>query len=206
MFVSFLNARFSLKERNSTAQNLRISPLLPINHSLSFPITLIRHSITPQLDNSIAMADDLRKNLGKAQAHNHMREAEERARANDNFGHWNQALEAHANGWKRPTSKFPVVISTNSPISTPEKLQEIAGLETTPEVIETTYTTLDGDPDPDRLDGYGSPEKVTVGLVDWDQLQSIRDKTDFDHFLFVWLEGAVRGVTLVTSLVKSEGD
>lgn len=152
------------------------------------------------------MGDDLRKNLGKAQAQNHMHEAEERARDSDNFSHWNQALEAYANGWKRPAPKFPVVISTNSPISTPEKLQEIAGLETTPEVIDTTYTTLDGDPDPDRLDRDGSPEKVSVGLVDWDQLQSIRGKTDFDHFLFVRLEGAVRGVTLVTSLTKSDED
>lgn len=150
------------------------------------------------------MADDLRRNLGKGQVQNKMREAEEHATANDKFRHWNQALEAYANGWKRPTPKFPVVISTNSPISSPEKLQQIAGLETTPEVIETTYTTLDGDPDPDHLDGDGSPEKVSIGLVGWDQLQSIRSKTDFNHFLFVRLEEVVRGVTLVTSLIKSD--
>lgn len=150
------------------------------------------------------MADNLRKNLAKDHVQNHLREAEERARANDKFSHWNDALEAYANGWKRPIPKFPIVISSSNPVSTPEKLQEIAGLETSPEVIETAYTTLDGDPDPDRLEKDGSPEKVSVCLVNWDQLQRVRCKTDFDHFLFVRLEGVVRGVTLVTSLAKSD--
>lgn len=150
------------------------------------------------------MADNLRKNPAKAQVQNHMREAEERARASDKFSHWNEALEAYANGWQRPKPRFPIVISSNSPVSTPEKLQEIAGLETSPEVIETAYTALDRDPDLDRLEKDESPEKVSVGLVDWDQLQKIRSKTDFDHFLFVRLEGVVRGVTLVTSLTKSD--
>lgn len=149
------------------------------------------------------MADYLRKNLGKSQVQNHMREEEQRATSSDKFPHWNQALEAYANGWKRPIPQLPVVISADSPISTPDKLKEIAGLDSTPEVIETTYTTLDGDPDPNHLDGNGEPAKVSVSLVAWDQLQTIRGKTDFEHFLFVWLEGKVCGVTLVTSLTKS---
>ncbi|KAK7710322.1 hypothetical protein SLS64_005907 [Diaporthe eres] len=150
------------------------------------------------------MADNLRKNLGKSQVQNHMRDEEQRAISSDKFSHWNQALDAYANGWKRPTPQFPIVISANSPISTPQKLKEIAGLDTTPEVIETTYTTLDGDPDPNHLDGNGKPAKVKVSLVGWDQLQTIRGKTEFEHFLFVRLEGKVRGVTLVTSLTKSD--
>lgn len=36
------------------------------------------------------------------------------------------------------------VISPGSPISNPEKLQEIAGMEIVPEVINTTHTALDG--------------------------------------------------------------
>lgn len=150
------------------------------------------------------MADNLRKNLGKSQVQNHMREEEERARSRDKFSHWNEALQAYANGWKRKDPKFPIVISANSPISTPEKLKEIAGLDTTPEVIETTYTTLKGKPDENHLDGNKNPAKVSVSLVDWDQLQTIEGKTDFEHSLFVWLEGNVREVILVTSLTKSE--
>lgn len=150
------------------------------------------------------MADNLRKNLGRSQVQNHMREEEEPARSSEKFPHWNQALHAFANGWRRPISQFPIVISADSPISTPQKLREIAGLDTTPEVIETTYTTLDGDPDANHLDGNGKPAKVMVSLVGWDQLQTVRGNTDFEHFLFVWLEEKVRGVTLVTSLTKSD--
>lgn len=133
-----------------------------------------------------------------------MAKEEQRAGSTNNFSHWNQALAAYANGWKRPTPQFPIVLSANSPISTPQKLKDIAGLDTDPEVIETTYTTLDGDPDPNHLDGDGKPVKVSVGLVGWDQLQTVRGKTDFEHFLFVRLEGKVRGVTLVTSLTRSD--
>lgn len=114
------------------------------------------------------MADDFSKNLGKAQVQNNIHDAQEkeRKRANDKFSHWNEALEAYANGWRRPKSEFPIIISTHSPISTPEKLQEIAKMETAPKVLEATYTTLDGGPDENHLDADGNPEKVGVGMVD----------------------------------------
>lgn len=44
------------------------------------------------------MADNLRKNLGKSQVQNHIREEEEHARSRDKFSYWNEALQAYANG------------------------------------------------------------------------------------------------------------
>lgn len=78
-------------------------------------------------------------------------------------------------------------------------------METAPKVLEATYTTLDGGPDENHLDADGNPEKVGVGMVDWEQSERIRNETDFEDFLFVRLEGKIRGVILVTSLTKNQG-
>jgi hypothetical protein len=49
-----------------------------------------------------------------------------------------------ANGtFKRPEIRIPVVLNPNGPISTPEQLQRLVGMESLPEVLETTLTTWD---------------------------------------------------------------
>lgn len=88
------------------------------------------------------MPDDLRKNFGKAQVQKYIRIAEDCENRNDNFRYWNEALEAYANGGRPLTPDFYVVISDQSTISTPQKLQEIAEMKTAPKVIETIYTDL----------------------------------------------------------------
>lgn len=149
--------------------------------------------------------DNLRKNLGKIQVRNNMREAEERERANNKFRFWNEALQAYANGWRPPTPEFPVVISPESPISTAAKLKEMAKMETDPRVTHTVYTSLEGGLDKQHLDKDDNAEKVDVGWVSQDQREYLKSEfTCHEKFLFVRDGEKVRGVTLVTSLIKKE--
>lgn len=146
--------------------------------------------------------EDLRKNLGKskveAQRHLDIQEID-RAKTNRNFQHWNKALEAFALGWRRPKPRYPVIISPNSIVSTPQKLQELAGMATTPRVINTTYTTMNGKPDDAHLQADGEPEQVQVGEVSWHELDEIQNKTECEDFLFVFVDGKVRHTILVKS-------
>lgn len=75
-----------------------------------------------------------------------------------------------------------------------------------PRVTEAFYTTLDGDPDKKHFDENGNPKIVRAGTVTWHQLTNIKRKTDYEHFLFARLEEGKRGVVLVTSLTKSQGE
>ncbi|KAG6366555.1 hypothetical protein INS49_000733 [Diaporthe citri] len=143
--------------------------------------------------------EDLRKSLAKPKVEELQRLDNDRPTTNQNFKNWNKALEACANGWRMPRPRYQVVVSPNSLISTPEKLQDIAGMTAPPKIINTTYTTLNGDRDDAHLQAYGKPEEVQVGEVSWPELVEIRNKTECDHWLFVWVDGKVSGATLVKS-------
>lgn len=124
----------------------------------------------------------------------------------NHLGNWRNALEAFALGWRMPEPRFPVIISPDSPVSTPQKLQEMAGKAETPRVIDTEYTTLDGEPDDAHLQADGKPEKVQVGEVSWEELVEIKNKTEYEEFLFVFVDGEISGATLVKSIKADSSD
>lgn len=147
--------------------------------------------------------EGLRQHLGKSLVEGQRRKEIQdidRAKTNQNFQHWNKALEAFALGWRKPKSRYPVIISPDSLISTPEKLQELARTAETPRVINKTYTTMRGIPDDSHIQADGKPEEVQVGEVSWRELTEITRRTECEDFLFVLLDGKIRHTVMVKSL------
>lgn len=127
----------------------------------------------------------------------------DRAKTLENWKNWNTALEAYASGWRPPKRRYYIVISPETPISTPEKLQEMAKMNSAPKLVDTTYTGFrGGDPDAAQMGQDGTPQKVRVGEVSWKELEEVMSKTEYNDFLFVWIEGKVRAVCLVESLAS----
>lgn len=153
--------------------------------------------------------EDLRKSLGKAKieaARERQRfeklkdlvEEQERASPLRNPKIWQDAREAWANGYKHPEPRFYVVVSPPSPVSTPEKLQEVAKMAAAPKLFDTTYAGLGGRKlNAAQLQEDGNPQKVRVGEVSWEELLEVQRQTVFTKFLCVWINGKVRGATMV---------
>ena len=152
---------------------------------------------------------DLRKTLGKSKIETQRRLQQlenDHAKTNENFKHWNKALQAFARGWSRPKPFFPVIISPDSPVSTPQKLQDVAGLSTIPRVLDTIYTTLKGRPDDAHLRADGKPEEVQVGLISWRELVAVTSKAECEDFLFVFVDGKVRHAIMVKEIKASTNE
>lgn len=149
-------------------------------------------------------AEDPRENLGESKMEALQRLKNDRAKTNQKFENWNKALEAYALGWKKPKPYYPVIISPSSLVSTPQKLQEMAGMATPPRVLKTTYTTLHGGIDGAHVRADGKPEEVQVGEIGWDELVEITDKAECDEWLFVFVDGKVRRATLVKSFKNGD--
>ncbi|KAK7704677.1 hypothetical protein SLS64_008441 [Diaporthe eres] len=147
--------------------------------------------------------EDLHKDLADSEV---KELGNDRPTTNHNFKNWDKALEAFANGWRMPRPRYQIIISPNSLVSTPQELQDIAGMTAPPKIIDTTYTTLDGKRDDAHVQADGKPEEVQVGEVSWLELVEIRNKTDCDHWLFVWIDGKVSGATLVKSFKTRDKD
>lgn len=157
-------------------------------------------------------SEDLRKSLAKAKveaeiSRQRLEEKKQRydeydrEKSLENWKNWDAALEAYASGWRKPEPRFYIVISPESPVSTPEKLQEIAKMTSAPKVVDTIYTGLHGDdPKAAQMQEDGKPQKVQVGAISWEELKEIRSKTVYNMNLYVWIEGQVRGATLVKSM------
>lgn len=150
--------------------------------------------------------EDLRTSLAKSKVEKLRRLSNDRPTTSQNFKNWNKALEAFANGWRMPRPVYHVIISPKSLVSAPQKLQDIAGMTAPPRVIETTYTTMDGERDDAYLREDGEPEEVQVGEVSWRELVEITNKMDCDHWLFVFVDGKVSGATLVKSIKTGHED
>ncbi|KAK7704678.1 hypothetical protein SLS64_008442 [Diaporthe eres] len=145
-------------------------------------------------------AEDLRKSLAKAKVDAEIErqlleekkqryDEHDRAKSLENWKNWDAALEAYANGWRPPEPRFYIVISPDSPVSTPEKLQEIAKMTSAPKLVDTTYTGLHGDdPDAAQMQQDGKPQKVRVGEVSWEELQEVTSKTEYSMHLCVWIK------------------
>lgn len=143
--------------------------------------------------------EDHRKNHGESKTEALQRLENDRAKTGQNFENWDKALEAFALGWRRPKPVYPVIISPNNLVSTPQKLQEMAGMTAPPTVFTTTYTTMHGGIDDTHLQADGKPEEVQVGQVSWRELVEIKNKAECDDWLFVFVDGKIRGATMVKS-------
>ncbi|KAK4234539.1 hypothetical protein C8A03DRAFT_18580 [Achaetomium macrosporum] len=112
---------------------------------------------------------------------------------------WEQARRDLAAGTfkTRGPIRFPIILATDSPVFSAEKLQQLAELPSLPEVIEA-----------DRLECYGPEEKV-VGRakfchVSFEELKRIKNKAELldgmEHNILVMFNGAPRYARVVKSL------
>ncbi|KAJ8107695.1 hypothetical protein ONZ43_g6652 [Nemania bipapillata] len=120
------------------------------------------------------MAKDLRITLGKSQI-------ESKNQGDPHFpwkpGTWEAAMEAYRAGIRVPEPRQFIVISSDSLIDSPEKLQKLADLPSVPEVIETN-------------EAFEFPEStgdtVRVSGLLWDEFTGLRDRTELRQIL-VWM-------------------
>lgn len=168
------------------------------------------------------MSENLRKSLGKSQTADKQQAEEARRKAmeeyaerdriqtEENWRYWNDALEAYANGWTRPESRYWIVIDPDTPIATVEILQELAGLTVMPKVINTRYTGWYGDEDIGESVPLkdGKPKAIQAAQVTWTELMKVEAKTEQCRVpLMIWSdEHRVIAVTLVTSILKAESE
>ncbi|KAK9418474.1 hypothetical protein SUNI508_07962 [Seiridium unicorne] len=142
------------------------------------------------------MADPLRVQLARTQIEQLRREDENRDVWGSKFA---QARAAWAAGIRRPEPRFPVIIASDSPISSPEKLQTIAGLASVPQVTTTTEVEMLSDDEVEPANG----KKVQICDVDWDQVQRIKAITEWENAC-VFFNGEKRHAVLVRSLEKAK--
>ncbi|KAL2017757.1 hypothetical protein VTK56DRAFT_1675 [Thermocarpiscus australiensis] len=97
----------------------------------------------------------------------------------------------------QPAPRIPIIITPNSPVSSAEKLQQLAELPSLPEIIEA-----------DQLEGLGY-EKTVVGRarfchVSVDELERLKDKAEVLHGMLhntlVMFDGRPRYAMVVKSL------
>ena len=85
---------------------------------------------------------------------------------------WEEAGTADAAGYVQPEIRFPVVISPNSPVSSPEKLQQLAELESLPETIETVLV------DDYKIYKKREEERVVICHVNWEEREKLEQKAE----------------------------
>ncbi|KAI0013060.1 hypothetical protein F4779DRAFT_613931 [Xylariaceae sp. FL0662B] len=119
------------------------------------------------------MAEDLRTKLGKSQIKSQ----------NQGDPHvpwkpevWNAAIAAFHAGVREPEPRFPVVISSDGPVDSPEKLQRLADLPSIPAVLESQTI--------DRLT-ESTKDDVRISDVTWEELKILRERTEWERIL-VW--------------------
>ena len=81
---------------------------------------------------------------------------------------WVAAQQAYANGYRRPQIRFPVIITPDGPVSSPERLRQLAELDALPETIETT-----------QIDWHDVEiKKVLISHVSFSELGRVRAKAE----------------------------
>lgn len=121
---------------------------------------------------------------------------------------WQAAAAADRAGVIQPERRFPVIITTSQgPFTTPQKLQEVAGLPSVPEVRETTRTSI-WDPDVEeecrRAVCKHPAERMRYCDVNWYQLLRVKQYSDGEEPL-VWFQGKKRAAWLAHS-TKQKSD
>lgn len=129
------------------------------------------------------MSDDLRVRFAKFEADKKLKE--QRPSAPWSPEAWEATRKAYMSGWRPLDEPHPVVISPNSLVTSPERLQELLHLETTPKAYKTTTTEL-GDPGEDF-----QPQEVEICEIKKWQAWSFQHKTEGERFT-VWFHGEKR--------------
>ncbi|KAJ8132222.1 hypothetical protein O1611_g1400 [Lasiodiplodia mahajangana] len=119
------------------------------------------------------MAEDLRVKLGKSQIE--FQKPDPLVPWTPEV--WNAAIAAFHAGDRMPAPRLFVVISSDGPVDSPEKLQKLADLPFIPEVIETNeaYPFSDSIGDTVRVSG-----------ISWEEFERLRDRTNSKKIL-VWM-------------------
>ncbi|KAI6092855.1 hypothetical protein F4821DRAFT_112085 [Hypoxylon rubiginosum] len=117
-------------------------------------------------------------------------------------GIWNAALEAYRSGWRPAEPRFPVVISENGPLNSPEKLQKLADLPSVPEVSKTRVAEFMAVYDEDEVQ---NAEEVQIADVTWRQLLLLEERVEQDEKILVWFPDSRTNklITRNTCVVKS---
>ncbi|KAI1082638.1 hypothetical protein F5B20DRAFT_532067 [Whalleya microplaca] len=114
------------------------------------------------------MAEDLRMKLGKASI-----EPQEDGRVSGMAMKFALLAKAYQKGEeivKPPTPRFPVIIGEDGsgPLDSPEKLQELLGLPSVPEVSTTKLTGRDGNGDVRICDISTEETSLLTKITEWD--------------------------------------
>lgn len=125
---------------------------------------------------------------------------------------WQAAAERFRAGVVEPERRFPVIItSLGGPFTSAQKLKEVAGLSSVPEVHWTTRSSI-WDPEEEEAEeeegGKGAEDKkprerVQYCDVNWNQLLRVKEYSDGENLL-VWFQGKKRFAWLALS-TKQKG-
>ena len=117
-------------------------------------------------------------------------------------GSW--AMAAEPNASKRLGKRFPVIISADSLVRTPDDLRKFCHLQSVPPVAQTTKTALL--PLADEKSGEEKdPKSFRVSEVDRRRFLDLQKRTEGD-LICVWFHRERRYAWLTRSLKKEEGE
>ncbi|KAG8163842.1 hypothetical protein KVR01_005760 [Diaporthe batatas] len=151
--------------------------------------------------------EDLRKNMAKANLEKQRAANQDSRSPLEDPKIWEAARKAFNSGWRQPEPRFYVIISPDSLVSTPEKLQQIAKMTSPPKVINTTYTGLHGgNPEAPQMRSDGKPQNVSVCAIGRKELTEIRSKTECVMSLLALINGQPKGAILVKGLKKVQAN
>ena len=114
---------------------------------------------------------------------------------------WQAAEAAFLAGDFGPEPRFPIIITKSTgPFTTPQKLQEVAGLSSLPEVKWTSMSSfLKSEVEAKRQ------EKVQYCHVDWDELRRVEKYSNGERVL-VWFENEKRFAWLAHSVKQKSAN
>lgn len=135
------------------------------------------------------MPDDLRTRLAKSKI-----ESQQRYTSPWAPGVWAAAAAAYKSGWTMPETRYPILISPDSPISSPEKLQQLADLPLLPELTTAIKTEMYDD---------SNPEEVQICDINWDQYLRLQDLTEGEDII-VWFQDTKRACWVAQSIKKKD--
>ena len=107
---------------------------------------------------------------------------------------WVAAQQAYANGYKRPQIRFPVIITPDGPVTSPERLQQLAELDALPETIETTQFDWD----------EAETKNVLISHVSFSEMERVKGKAEvligITEEVYVLFRGKKRYAAVVKAL------
>lgn len=109
---------------------------------------------------------------------------------------WQAALQAFNSGWQMPEPRYPVILTPDGPVSTPERLQELVGLASVPEIKRTHKMH----PYKNKYDESYESQGVDICDIGWDELLKLEERTECENSTRVWFQEQKRAAYVVLSL------